>query len=571
MGAKYINVYDYLTTTLSGLIKETAKAANLTVIDAIVAGYDAEGDYQAEAKVPADQFVKAESSSSATNSETITIAAPVSPAGKATTKSETDGSTTTVNDTVVTFPASSIVKSDDSDTAVSLNIATKSLISDGEGDTKTASTGAGLAVYQISGSNGAPAAALEFKLDGAKLDENLSSDNSDNAPIGHTYIAKNLGESFDTTKGETATLSIGYVPGSGTVEAEDDKQKPELLKYDANTGYLEYRVYHFSTYVIFANKYAATDSNEGLYETFKEALDNASDGAIINLWKDEDDATGGKYLSITKSLTIDLGGNKFNLGTGGFMMMGDNVTFKNGTMISEIESDTAKYTIACFSNVTFQNIVFNHEKKVAVCLIAGSADSLSIIDSKFNCKTSDAIVYVQGDSYDEEAIDVVIKNSEIVNSGEGPAITSFRGNFTIENSTIQGTKVGAELGSGAYDVKNSTINGSEVALSVFNIGESNEMKAVPTTVNLSNVKFVVGDVGSVLAATFNDEKGLTSAINVEGSITDDSSITVTKDLSNAEVLITKGDTIYVAGSESFLKASQMGGNVTLLSDITIGE
>ncbi len=616
-GAKYINVYDYLTTTLSGLIKETAKAANLTVIDAIVAGYDAEGDYQAEAKVPADQFVKAEASSSATNSETITIAAPVSPAGKATTTSETDGSTTTVNDTVVTFPASSIVKSDDSDTAVSLNIATKSLISDGEGETKTASTDAGLAVYQISGANGAPAAALEFKLDGAKLDNSLSNSAAEKAPYGHTYIAKGLGDSFDKTDEDdtnnTETLTIAYL-GGGDAEAEN--QKPELLAYDSETGKLTYRVYHFSTYVIFANKYVATDNNGGLYETLAEAVEKAADGATITLWKDAEIKDLSEPIGISKNLTINLNQKKLTVRNATTVATRDNAAafnilentkleVRNGNIIGYngttfcLMKDGADLTLVDVT-ATLTNDVDNTpaywKAEDGTWVVPKVVQIYQCVEPTLTIKNSTLTVehgaYGIASNATVGANDEVAKMTVTIDTttvetkcdDSTALLLNVPGTITITDSTIIGDRHGAILRGGTYTISDSSFeyksnndenkskesanwgSGNAVPNAAIVIGNRGDGYKYPTTVTFSgtNTLTVPADSNQLYVYQADSIDGKDRTVRVIGDINGD--WTVNEDINGAEYPLAKIGDKYYSTLHSAVLAAQTGETVTLLCD-----
>lgn len=310
-GVKYVNVYDYLTTVIKGTITEYTNAAELKPADIKV---DADGSY-------VTQLTKAVAYSgegTKTNSDAVEFNLPVSAAGVAETTTDAGGASTTTNNTVMKFPANSLVQSSTSEessdkTNVSLEFVTKDLTQDNNTkveESEEAST------YQIKGINGTAVATLSFKLTGATLDSNLSNADEESkakAPSGYTTIAAGLADSFDVANGDKATLEIGYLPGSSSTPdySESATQTPELLSYDSETGRLGYRVYHFSTYVIFAQEYVATDGSGKRYTTLQDAADNVAEGGTITLWKDvgdEDNWDNTIHLE-TDNVVLNLGNN----------------------------------------------------------------------------------------------------------------------------------------------------------------------------------------------------------------------------------------------------------------------
>ena len=313
---KYVNVYDYLTTTLSGSIEETVQAAK--IVATVTAGYDSDGVSQAKASATLDSesFTKEDGSDNAvtSNSSEIIIVAAVSPAGSVNEKNY-DNISEATNSTKIAFPAKSIVKTEGSKTDPKLNLGTQNLVSTSAGtedsDVKAKSTlsESGMAVYLITDSEGAPVAQIDFSLEGAKLSESLSNETDETkkaAPSGHTYIAKGLGDSFDLTNesksDDSPTLNIGYL-GGGIVTTESDNQKPELLKYESETGYVEYRVYHFSSYAIYAKKYVVIDSSANFYTSLGEAVEGVEEGGTIYIWGN---AELNKNITTEKNFTINL-------------------------------------------------------------------------------------------------------------------------------------------------------------------------------------------------------------------------------------------------------------------------
>lgn len=310
-GVKYVNVYDYLTTVIKGTITEETNAAELKPADIKV---DADGSYVTQVT----KTVTYSGSETKTNGETVEFDLPVSAAGVAETTAGADGTTATKNNTVMTFPANSLVQNSTSEessdgTNVSLEFVTKDLTQDDNTEVKESEEAP---TYKIEGIDGAAVATLSFKLTGATLDKSLSNKDEDSrakAPSGYTTIAAGLADSFDVANGDEATLKIGYLPGSSSTPdySESNTQTPELLSYDSQTGRLGYRVYHFSTYVIFAQEYVATDGSGKRYTTLQDAADNVAEGGTITLWKDVGDENNWDntiHLE-TNNVVLNLGEN----------------------------------------------------------------------------------------------------------------------------------------------------------------------------------------------------------------------------------------------------------------------
>lgn len=271
---KYVNVYDHLTTKVSGTITESEQAATIT----------AEGNFEAEKTIEAT-FTKAEGEDVSKNTEATTVTFDFTPAGAKDDKVEEK------KDLVSTFsfPAGSLKKTSD-DATVSIEY-------------KTASAGTAAKTYEITDATGAVVAVVDITANG--FDRKDLKGNDGNYPVLTTYIGKGIADSFDST--ENATLRIQYF---GNFEESDD-DKAELLSYNSETGYLTYRVKHFSTYLIISDKYVATDDNGGMYETLADAAENATEGATITLWKDVDFSVigGSEQVAFTKSGSLVLGAN----------------------------------------------------------------------------------------------------------------------------------------------------------------------------------------------------------------------------------------------------------------------
>lgn len=271
---KYVNVYDHLTTKVSGTITESEQAATIT----------AEGNFEAEKTIEAT-FTKAEGEAVAKNAEATTVTFDFTPAGAKDDKVEEKKDLVST----FTFPAGSLKKTSD-DATVSIEY-------------KTASAGTAAKTYEITDATGAVVAAVDITANGFDSKDLKGTDGT--YPILTTYIGKGIANSFDSTG--NATLKIQYFGDF----AETDDDKAELISYNSETGYLTYKVKHFSTYLIISDKYVATDDNGGMYETLKEAADKVAEGAIITLWKDVDFSGigGSEQVAFTKSGSLVLGAN----------------------------------------------------------------------------------------------------------------------------------------------------------------------------------------------------------------------------------------------------------------------
>lgn len=429
---KYINVYDNLTTTVNGSITESGTQ---TIINAVT-GSDSSS---AEATIASSLFANnSGDNTKKTNSDPITI---VAASGLST---SSDGGSVSVTENVITLPAGAVVKSStatDNDGAT-FTMKSENLLSQASGSNTTTASEEKLAKYTISGLDGAPVATLEFGLNGASLDESLSKSNSDKAPTGYIYIAPNQGASFDVENGsddvnsavkKTPTLNIGYLDGSGSVTTEDDGQKPELLKYVKETGYLEYRVYHFSTYVIFSNKYVASDSYGNLYETLGDAAENVSEGAKITLWKNLDMSnTGGSDMqTFLKSGYLDLG--KSSICYGGLNCGSFSVADPVTNLIIDGEAPEGAYNISAKCRIEATGAIFMYGA------ITAWKPTVTVKGGRYT--GTNAVVYVQCQGeYDVPT--VIVNGGEFVATGKGSSIALFIGKAVINGGNFSAEEGG---------------------------------------------------------------------------------------------------------------------------------
>ena len=110
------------------------------------------------------------------------------------------------------------------------------------------------------------------------------------------------------------------------------------------------------------------DTTVSSMEELKNAIDNASDGAVITLTADIDDAVGIAVAS-GKNFTLDFAGHTYTLKdpgagstgteTNGFQLLKDStITFKNGIVRIEPGQTNIKRIIQNYANLTLENMKF---------------------------------------------------------------------------------------------------------------------------------------------------------------------------------------------------------------------
>ncbi len=562
---KYVNVYDHLTTKVSGTITESEQAATI----------NAEGSFEGTATVNATFATMTVDTQSVTaNSEATTLTFDYTPVGK----KGTEASGTDNLESTFVFPAGSLKKTSE-DATVSIEY-------------KTASAGTAAKTYEITDATGAVVAAVDITANGFDS-TNLKGSNG-SYPVLTTFIGKDLGTSFDKTDSDTSndTVSLGIQYYGDFVESDADKA--ELLAYDSGTGYLKYSPKHFSTYVIFSNKYALTDDNGAMYETLADAVEKAADGATITLWKDVDITTA--FIELSKNLTVDLNSRTIKVstevtsGAAGLFKLnsGANLTVRNGF----ITTDSTYGNFQAFR-------------------VPDNAERVTLDVSDVAITAPNGIVVRQGVSY----VDITVRDSIINYSVYGIATNasapSDKGNVnftirgtviklksddcndstgillnvptevTIVDSAISGGRQGAILRGGTY-----TISGSAFEYKFNN--EENKTKenvdwgsgnAVP------NAAIVIGNRGTgaykySTTVTFEGTNKLTASENgnqlyvyqastdypvkVSGDINGD--WTVNENINGAEYPLAKIENTYYSTLCSAVNAAKSGETVTLLCD-----
>ena len=131
-------------------------------------------------------------------------------------------------------------------------------------------------------------------------------------------------------------------------------------------------------------QYAVMIDDKG-YESLGAAIQAATNGAVITITADIDDAVGISVPS-GKNLTVDFGGHTYTLAgpgagsegteTNGFQLLrGSNLTFKNGTIRIAEGCESIKRVFQSYANVTFENLTIDATNQ------AGSKD----YPLSFNC------------------------------------------------------------------------------------------------------------------------------------------------------------------------------------------
>jgi len=463
---KYVNVYDHLTTKVSGTITESEQAATI----------NAEGSFEGTATVTATfASVSVGGQSVTANSEATTLKFDYTPVGK----KGTEASGTDNLESTFVFPAGSLKKTADNET-VSIEY-------------KTASAGTAAKTYEITDAIGAVVAAVDITANGFDSTNLEGSDGS--YPVLTTFIGKDLGASFDTTDSDTSNVSVtlGIQYYGDFVETDNDKA--ELLAYDSETGYLKYSPKHFSTYVIFSNKYALTDDNGAMYETLADAVEKAADGATITLWKDIDLT---ETLSIEKSLTIDMNGHNIKANSA--------ETYKSGNPFYIFNITESNVTFEIKNSSETESVISEVGRGISsgLCIKNGLKNVTATINKNVKIETPTGVLVVSGTLNVYGKLYVTTREFAISGNATkdweaadpGTVINLYEGAEVKSTATV-GDKTGMvaiyQPQKGILNIKGATVEGySGICI------RSGEL-------NISN--------GSVIKGTANDNQG---DVNYEG-------------------------------------------------------
>ncbi len=515
---KYINVYDHLTTEVSGTIAETEQAATIT----------AEGNFEATKTINADYTSETGSTYTGKNSKATQITFDFTPVGA---KDESVEEKKNL-ESVFSFPAGSIKKTSN-DTTPSITY-------------KTASAGTAAKTYEITDASGAVVAVFDITAEG--FDSKDLKGENDEYPTITSYIGKNLGESFDATDNDETnddpTLNIQYF-GDYT---ETNETKAELLSYNKETGYLTYRVKHFSTYMIISNNIVATDDDGEMYNDFGKAVAGAADGATITLWKDVELAETitideGKTLTINlNSHTVTLKESLTTTDDGTFYTAIENkgtLTIKNGTLSYDGTSPNTKGgSRKVISNSgTLNTAGLNVKATLTAACDLALTDIQSAIDDSNSCPLVTVVMNSGKAYFDGSSFTLTVKLSENLNgvpissrnfAGVKPIVIFSQGSdaeANINDSTITSTTevpggvIGLYVVDSEATVSDSTISSSNSSFGwtrpVFVEGQQSGTQSKVTV-----TKSTINSTDTLAQSTITDvltEAGLTNSVSLSAS------------------------------------------------------
>ena len=356
-GEKTFNVYDNLTTTVSGTVQESVQAATIK----------GEGIFSADATgtIPAaDTKLKLEVNATPLGTDVII-------------------NETTTGKTSVEFPANSLTATSDESNDVKLTVKTTSI--------ETAD-----ATYSVA-DNGATVAGFDLTLEGATIAEE-----NDGIEI-TTYVVPGL---------DVKTLSIKYV------EDESDKTAT-ITSYDPETGLLTFKVKHFSEYILTTSESIAYDHNS-LYAAIEEGRDvklvcdiTLKDGvyvAITNMTID----LNGKSITRSNNQFIFGYGNSF-------VQPNAEVTLKNGTLNSINEDTPITISTASLKleNMTINDRDTNsYYWGLNIMYQKGHVE---IVNSEINVYGHDSVItgfYKSKDNYSIDTASVLKANDVVLEYSE---------------------------------------------------------------------------------------------------------------------------------------------------------
>ena len=407
---KYINVYDNLTTTVSGTITETEQAGVVEPEGGMISA-------TSEAfTVTLDDNGK--------NKEPVKLEVASTPAG-----------TTNNSKTTVEFPAGSIDMG--TNTSLTLKVESTSI--------ESASTS-----YSVETSEGAAVASLNFTLEGAKDNSTFT---TEEGVVVTTII----------TKGLTENPVIKYV-------GDSTGKDPEFVSYNATTGELKFKVFHFSTYLVLSQNVVAVDGDGNTYSSLKDAL--TSDAKEITVLKD---AEMDENISISNSKAVDLNGKTITIGKESIesevivLPSSDSaykVVFKDGSITAV--SGNNIFSVHTNATLVLDNVDLDAASCNAGIFLYNGANpaNLEVKDSSLDINGGFGIGTNASNS-NETYVNIQIDNSTLTvtsnNDDNTGMMINVPANATISGSTISGERQGLILrGVGADGVKisNSTIESS---------------------------------------------------------------------------------------------------------------
>lgn len=407
---KNINVYDYLSTTISGSLNGVIIKA-----DADKGGTEAttvieEDVFETKTNEKGEEVVE--------NAKVVEVVAPIT--------ATEESSTAETKETTVAFPAGSLKKTTTEETteAVTLTVAAATATA-ASASTSDYST-------KITTTDAAVVAGFEFNLSGADSSDLTSTQTTEDGKeeeVGvtvTTYVAKGLG-----TKDN---LKIEYI---GETEGKD----PEIVSYDSTTGKLVFTVYHFSKYAIVSTNIVAQDSNGNVYTSLKDAVAGATTGATVTLLKNIADLSS--TVDVERSLTLDLNGHVILSSVRAFFVKNGILTLQNGTVVSTISNNVDSSAIRVSSNTAYSGAYTDEPLGLAIKSDAVVIGARSYGVTAFG--VDDAVIDVYGKIYSANACI----------SGNGTK--AYTGKITVNvYSTAELTAYGASLTYSNGSVSSST-------------------------------------------------------------------------------------------------------------------
>ena len=432
--SKSVEVYDYLTTTVSG------------TLNGIVIKADTDkGSTEATTKIDESIFVEKTDATTGKkvveNSETVEIVAPIAAV-------EEEGSGTTTEEakqTTVAFPAGALKKSETQTTeAVTLSVKTASAKAVAEETTD----------FKVESSD-AVVAGFEFNLTGADssdLSTTVEKEDGITEKVGvtvTTFISKGLGNKED--------LQIKYL---GTNEGDD----PEIVSYNTETGELVFTVYHFSKYAIVSSKMVAMDEKGNMYTSLENAITAVSDGTVITLLKDITVTS----LSVSKNATVNLanktvtlnntveGGEAVNITGSAILTLNNGKVRGSATNNAFTVRDNAKLVLDTINmEVTCLRGVQLKEQSY-VGKLAVNNSTIIVKDGYYAVATNATVVNGKTAEVEIDIVESTLKtitdNAEDDNTA---LLSNVPGKITITDSHFEGGRQGAIMRCGTYTVTGS--------------------------------------------------------------------------------------------------------------------
>lgn len=240
--------------------------------------------------------------------------------------------------------------------------------------------------------------------------------------------------------------------GTITVDAEYDSiTDTTTVSFTTTLGFSYYAVYNTTA--------VAIGSNGSFYDSLKDAVNKASDGATITVLKDCEELEQVN-INVDKSVTVDLNGHtiKFKENSKAAYLTAGSLTYINGTIETTATNEaTSSFFIGAGAKITTDNIVVNAtESAFYPC---GKYASVSINNSIINAGAYG--VGTNAGSMDHYGVIINISNSKI-KSNATPIMLNLEGTLTIKDSELIGGQQCLFLRAGTATVENTVMKFSKV-------------------------------------------------------------------------------------------------------------